>query len=182
MDADITALLARARGGDENAYSAVVVELYEQLKRMARLQRRRAGGATLETTGLVHEGYLRIREWSRQVPGDRGHFLRLAATVMRQVLCEHARRRLAQKRGGGAAPVDLNEDMVAELAEAEQFVALDDALKDLKHSHPALAQVIECRFFLGLSEQETAEAMDTSLRSVQRYWSQARAHLTGELS
>jgi RNA polymerase sigma factor (TIGR02999 family) len=179
---DITALLSAAKTGDGGAWARVVDSMYDELKRIARAQRRQSYGATLNTTGLVHEGYLRIAEWSKQLPNDRAHFLRLSSKVMRQVLCEHARRRLAQKRGGGKVHEELDEELTEELAEARQFVELDEALDALKVTDPDLAQVVECRFFAGLSEAETAEAMDTSLRTVQRLWAQARAKLTDDLN
>lgn len=179
---DITALLVRAQGGDADAFGLVVERLYSELKRMASAQRRGGPNPTLGTTALVHEGYLRIKQWSDQLPNDRQHFVRLWAKVMRQVLIDQARRRLAQKRNGVQHLVELDEELVAEIADAEQFVALDDALAALAINEPRLAEVVEYRFFVGLSEAETAAQMGVSLRTVQRLWAQARSQLTGELT
>ena len=114
-------------------------------------------------------------------PNDRGHFFALASRVMRQVIVDYARERLAQKRGGGERALALDEVDAAELREAERYAALDDALGALMRLDERQARVVECRFFAGLTEEETAEALQTSLRSVQRDWQAAREWLRAEL-
>jgi RNA polymerase sigma factor (TIGR02999 family) len=172
---DFTRLLAASRGGDQSAWSRLVLVIYEDLRRLAR--RRGAGGAiptTLGTTGLVHECYLRLAGSPREQIEDRGHFFNLAARIMRQILCDYARRGLRAKRGAGGAHEDIDEVDVAEQAEIDNLVALDDLLNRLDAENPAWAKAFECRFFAGLSDEETAEAQGVSLRTAQRNWSQAR--------
>src|SRR6185503_15931301 len=130
----------------------------------------------LDTTGLVHECYLRFAR-SEPALSDRGHFFALASRVMRQVIVDHARAKLADKRGDGQSAISLECVDEALLAEAREFVALDDALVVLEGVAARQARVVECRFFGGLTEQETAEALGVSVRLVQREWSEARAWL-----
>ena len=147
---------------------------YSRLKELAHRQlRRERGGATLSTTALVHEAWLQIGEgkaWQ-----SRDHFYRYAATAMRHILVDQARRRLADKRGGGARPVDLAACEVHVDDAAEDILGLDHALEDLAREHPPLAQVVELRFFAGLSVAETAGILNISERSVVRNWRMARA-------
>lgn len=178
----ITQLLAEARAGDPRAWDDVVAAIYADLRRIAHghLSGQRPGH-TLDTTGLVHECYLRIARGA--TPNDRNHFMSLAARVMRQVIVDHARERIALKRGGGVSAVPLDTVSDEELQQAQQFVALDDALGALAAEHPQYARIIECRFFAGLTEADTAAALDVSLRVVQRDWHAARhwlKHFLGE--
>lgn len=150
---------------------------YADLQRLAHGIRSRSGrpSETLRTTALVNEAYLKLA----RSPGfrDRSHFLATAALAMRQVLTTHARRRLAEKRGSGVTPVPL-EQVEGVLAVAEErIVALDDALRDLESRHPRLVRVIECRYFAGYNEPETAEALGVTDRTVQRDWAKAKALL-----
>lgn len=179
---DITELLAQARAGEGEAWNRVVALIYADLRRLAHRQLAgRCGDHTLDTTGLVHECYLRIAGSAANVNG-REHFFALAARVMRQVIVDCARERLAEKRGGGerALPLDLIDE--GEIKQAEHFVALDDALATLERQAERQARVVECRFFAGLTEEETASALGLSLRSVQREWYEARAWLAQELA
>jgi RNA polymerase sigma factor (TIGR02999 family) len=150
--------------------------LYADLRRIAQRERRRGGGSeTLRTTALVHEAYLKLAR--QEVFRDRGHFLATAALAIRQVLVTHARARLAEKRGGGvpALPLDAAEGVLAE--SEERIVALDEALDRLETLNPRYARVVECRYFAGLTEPETALALGVTERTVQRDWAKARALL-----
>jgi RNA polymerase sigma factor (TIGR02999 family) len=178
---DITQLLAQAKAGDAGAWQQLVAVMYSDLRRLAHRQLAApAREQTLNTTGLVHECYMRLADVAG-APNDRGHFFALAARVMRQVIVDYARERLAQKRGGGAQQIPLDEVSEAELKQAQHFAALDDALDTLMNVDERQARVVECRFFAGLSEEETAQALGTSLRSVQRDWREARTWLRNEL-
>ncbi|WP_374248956.1 ECF-type sigma factor [Thermomonas sp.] len=177
---DITVLLERARQGEPAAWEQVMGLLYGDLLRIAR--RTAAGGTpTLNATALVHECYLRV---ARGQPGaivDRNHFLALASRAMRQLLVNHARDRLADKRGGGAIHVTLQEDQASVAQEADEVLMLDAALARLAGEDAALAQVVECRLFGGLTETETADALGVPLRTVQRRWQLAREKLREHL-
>ncbi|MDF1504959.1 ECF-type sigma factor [Roseisolibacter sp. H3M3-2] len=152
--------------------------VYDELRRLARRQlRREAAGHTLNTTALVHEAYLRLAE-QRAAPVERGHFLSLAATAMRRILVDHARRHRAAKRGAGVRAVTLDDaDALAADDRAELFVALDEALARLAALDARQARVVECRFFGGLTEEETAEALGIGLRTAKRDWAKARGWL-----
>jgi RNA polymerase sigma factor (TIGR02999 family) len=177
----LTLWLSRARDGDPAALQQAFVEVYAELRRLAHRQLAgQAADRTLDTTGLVHEAYLRLVGGSPEVR-DRAHFFALAARIMRQVIVDYARERLADKRGGGDRGVPLEHVDVAERREAEHLLALDAALTRLAAEHPRRAQVVECRYFAGLSEVETAEALGVAERSVQRDWHEARAWLREQL-
>ena len=178
----VTELLIAYRDGDRGAFDRLVPLLYDDLRKIARAQLRRGRpGATLGTTVLVHEVYLKMADQQRLDARDRGHFLAISAHAMRQVIADYARRRTAAKRGGQSDPLPL--DQAPELAdrEARWLLEVDQALERLSERNPRMAQVVECRFFAGYSEEETAEALDTSLRTVQRDWMRARAWLKEEL-
>lgn len=180
MPGELTQLLHAASDGDQPALNRLVALLYLDLKQLA--HRCRKGSEALDTTSLVHECYLRFLNSGDLALNDRAHFFNLAARVMRQLLCDYARERLAEKRGGGAAHFELREDDATVLAEAERFLAVDQALAQLAECNPDQARVVECRFFAGLTEAETAEATGRSLRSVQRDWHQARDWLSRRLA
>lgn len=157
---------------------ALLVEvLYGDLQRLARSLRSRSQvpSETLRTTALVNEAYLRLARHGRF--RERDHFLATAALAMRQVLVGHARQRLADKRGGGQAalPIDLVQEVLG--ASESRVVALDDALRDLERDHPRLARVVECRYFAGYTDAETADALAVTDRTVQRDWAKAKALL-----
>jgi RNA polymerase sigma factor (TIGR02999 family) len=182
-DNDVTALLIAHRRGDPGALDALVPLVYADLRRLARAQRRRVPvGETLDTTGLVHEAYARLVDRSRASWNDRGHFLAVAAMAMRQILVDYARARHRQKRGGDRRAQTLDDAMIAVERDAEGLLDIDRALARLDSIDPRLVRVVECRFFAGLSEQETAEALGVSLRTVQRDWLRARAALRRELA
>ncbi len=161
---------------DDRLVDLLIQALYPDLKRLARRERYRAGQSapTLGTTALVHEAYLKLVR--QDVFQNQAHFLNTAALAMRQVLVTHARARLRHKRNPGLAPLDIDE--VAVLAESdERIVALDEALAELEKQHPRLARIVECRYFAGYSDAETALALNLSERTVQRDWVMAKALL-----
>lgn len=179
MPGELTLLLQAANDGDQPALNRLVAMLYVDLRQLA--HRCRRGSAPLDTTSLVHECYLRFLDAGDLAVNDRAHFFNLAARIMRQLLCDYARERLARKRGGDAQHVELRDDDAAERAQAEHCLAVDQALERLAELKPEQARVVECRFFGGLTEEETAEALDISLRTVQRDWKAAREWLAGRL-
>jgi RNA polymerase sigma factor (TIGR02999 family) len=167
-----------------SSLSEMLPAVYDELRRLAHLQRRRlAPGQTLDTTALVHEAYLKLSArpggWN-----DDNHFFSSAAQAMRQILVDYARQRTSLKRGGGVVATQLAAHLEAHLEDrraaddqALQMLALDLALKDLAAVDERLVRVVECRVFAGYSEEETARALATSLRTVQRDWMRARAWL-----
>jgi RNA polymerase sigma factor (TIGR02999 family) len=170
---------ARDRDSLDHAFPAV----YEELRRLAHLKlRREADGHSLNTTALVHEAYLRLGAEGGARWIDDAHFFALAATAMRRILVDHARRRGAGKRGGEArrVPIESVEGLAVE-ERAELLVALDDALERLAALDARQARVVECRFFGGLTEDETAQALGIGLRTAKRDWAKARSWLYGEM-
>jgi len=166
---------------DRETLQALLPAVYEELRRVARRQRRRLSpGRTLDTTALVHEAYLKL---SGQTEGWRGqpHLLAAAARAMRQILVDYARQRRSHKRGGGQTPACLDEHAIAD-DQARSMMALDLALRDLASFDERLVRIVECRVFAGYSEEETAQALATSLRTVQRDWARARAWLRQSLA
>jgi RNA polymerase sigma factor (TIGR02999 family) len=153
---------------------------YEQLRRIAKRTRVRYGaGHTMQTTALVHEAYLRLGQ-SRSF-ADETHFLRASALAMRHALINHAQSRMANKRGGGGPHVTLSQVADLSIDSDEGMLALNEAMERLASEMPRLADVVECRFFGGYGEEDTARALGVSLRTVQRDWLKARAWLFREL-
>lgn len=177
---DVTELLQAHGAGDAEAVNRLMPLLYDDLRRIARVQlRRRGGNDSLDTGGLVHEAYLRLVDQSRATWHDRGHFLAVAAIAMRHIAVDHIRRRLRAKRGGGAVePLDSAQ---AERDDWSRILDVDMALTRLEAAEPRLARIVECRYFAGLSEAESAQALGVSLRTAQREWCKARAWLRAEL-
>jgi RNA polymerase sigma factor (TIGR02999 family) len=156
--------------------------VYQDLRVIARRQIARSGAAqTLNATALVHEAYFRLVDETKVPWQNRGHFFAIAARSMRRIIIDYARERQAQKRGGDAVHLELKPDAVAVEAQAETLLALDAALTRIAQFSERLAQVVECRLFGGLSDEETAQALDTSVRTVQREWSRAKAWLQREM-
>jgi RNA polymerase sigma factor (TIGR02999 family) len=185
--AGITALLKSWARGDEAALEQLTPLVYAQLRDMARRQmRNERAGATLQTTALVHEVYLRLIDLQEVDWHDRVHFFALAARLMRRILVDAARARTAAKRGGGAVNVehssspDLDQIPSAD-GNASMLCALDDALESLMRIDPRKAKVIELRFFGGLSVEEAAHALQISPQTVMRDWRLARVWLEREL-
>jgi len=180
---EFTQLLIATRGGDGESWGSLVRLVYSDLRRLARRHVMSVADAnTLGTTGLVNECYLRLVGPARATVENRRHFLNLASRVMRQVLCDYAREQLSEKRGGSHRREDLSAVDAEEWAETEQLVMLDDALRALERDNERMARVFECRYFAGLSEEDAAETLGISLRSVQRYWHDARLWLAERLA
>jgi RNA polymerase sigma factor (TIGR02999 family) len=172
---EVTRLLEAAEAGDSGAVDRLVPLVYEDLRRVAHRQLdREGGGHTLQTTALVHEAYLKIAAGGSVSATSRAHFLAIAARAMRQVLVDYARKRKAAKRGGGVISVTLGDEPQPADTSAEDLLALDDALEQLD---PRQRQVIECRFFGGMEENDIAAALGVSERTVRRDWVKARAWL-----
>ena len=182
-DPDVTNLLVEWRRGDEAALARLIPIVYDELHRVAsaRLRSERSDH-TLQATALVHEAYLRLVGLDRMTLQNRTHFFAMAARLMREIVVDHARRKQALKRGGGATAVGL--DDVGEGAENTivDVLALDEALTDLAALDQRLCRVVELRFFAGLSIAETADALDVSSATVERDWTVAKAWLLQRLS
>lgn len=178
---DVTRLLAAAGRGDGEAFDRVIPLVYEHLRGLARAVRRGPPG-TLDTTALVHEAYLKLVPSAHRTWEGRAHFFGVAARAMRQVLADAAERRSAKKRGGEARRVTLDESAVGgRTVGHEELLDLEAALRELEAHSPRLVRVVECRFFAGLSLEETAEAVGVSTATVGRDWRAARAELSRRL-
>ncbi|MDT8439880.1 MAG: sigma-70 family RNA polymerase sigma factor [Wenzhouxiangellaceae bacterium] len=173
---DVTALLNRYRAGDTGALDQLFTLAYQQLRGLARQRMVGSSGVlTINPTGLVHETYLRLAGPAASDLKDSRHFFAVAARAMRQIVIDLARRRGSAKRGGGAINLSLECHALPVEDQAEQLCELDQQLNRLATRDPRLVQVIECRFFAGLNERETAEALAISVSTVQRDWIRARA-------
>jgi RNA polymerase sigma factor (TIGR02999 family) len=178
---ETTGLLRAWAGGDRGALDRLAPRVYEELRRMARnFMRREREGRTIQATALVHEAFLCLVEVDNVNWEQRAHFFAVCAQVMRRILLEGARRRAASKRGGGWERVTLD-GIAAEGGRAQELIALDDALNRLSAADPRKAQVVELRYFGGLSVQETAAVLKVSPDTVARDWRSARAWLLSEL-
>ena len=177
--ATVTQLLERAAGGDREAFDRAFGLVYGELSGLAHAQLRREPiGHTLDTGALVHEAYLRLGDGARLEARDRSHFLAIAATAMRRILVDHARRLHAEKRGGDARPVSLAGVEGQHRVESDaMLIDLDEALTRLATFDERQARVVECRYFGGLTEDETAIALSVGLRTVKRDWAKARSWL-----
>lgn len=180
---DITELLLAWRDGDREALDRLVLIVYDELRRLAHDQlRAEHPDHTLGTTALVHEAYLRLVDNTRVQWRDRAHFFAAAAGAMRRVLVDYARRYRAAKRGGGVVALPLDDAVIPVDARADQLIALDAALDRLGTMDARLCRVVECRYFAGLSDTETAEALGVTARTVRRDWVKARGWLYEELA
>jgi len=182
-EGDVTALLDAAGSGDRAALDRLYGHVYDELRRLAesRLRQERSGH-TLQPTALVNEAYLRLIELDRMQWQDRAHFFAMAARTMRRILVDHGCARDTDKRGGGVRKVPLELAMdVAETLE-QHLVELDDALRRLEVIHPRKTQVVELRFFTGLSLEETAAALHVSVDTVKRDWRFAKLWLLRDLA
>lgn len=177
-ESDITSLLERASSGDSRAADSLLPLVYGELRAHAeRLMQQERIDHTLQATALVHEAYLRLVDQTRVEFNSRGHFFAIAARAIRQILVDHARTRGRAKRGGGAAPVPLDEGLVSAYEKSTDLLALDEALEKLAATHPRPAKIVEMRFFAGLTIDETAVVLGTSTATVEREWRFARAWL-----
>ncbi len=175
-------LLEWGTPGERRPVDRLLPLVYDELRRVAHRQLgRERPGHTLSTTALVHEAYLRLVDQTRARWVDRAHFFAVAAGVMRRILVDYARRFRAAKRGGDAQHVDLDLAQVSLDERSELLVNLDEALGRLAELNPRLSQVVECRFFGGMTEEETAEALGVTDRTVRRDWIKAKAWLSREL-
>lgn len=180
---DVTGLLQQAAAGNRSAMDRVVSIVYDELRAIAHRQRRAEGrDHTLGTTGIVHEAYLKLVGWDRIKWQNRAQFYAIAARAMRQILTDYAKGRLAAKRGGGAEHVALEERLVVASGRTEELILLDLSLQELEAMDERQARVVECRFFGGLSVDETAEALGVSPATVKRDWTLARAWLNQQLA
>ena len=179
---DVTLLLRQWSQGDLDALNQLVPLLYAELRQLAhhRLRREQAH-PVLNTTGLVHDAYLKLVDVRQARFEDRAHFLAMASRVMRRLLIDQARARRSAKRGGGAEVVDLDEALWPSPTQADALTDLDEALKRLETMEPRQSQIVEQRYFGGLSLEETAEAMGVSLATVKRELRFAHAWLAAEL-
>jgi RNA polymerase sigma factor (TIGR02999 family) len=178
----ITGLLEEWRAGDKDAANRLMELVYGELHRIAsREMRREHGEQTLQTTALVHEVYLRLRGSSSVEWKDRSHFFAVAARQLRRVLVDHARRLNSDKRGGGVVKLSLWDSDGEAVALDDRLLALDQALERLEALDTRAGKVVELRFYGGLSEVETAEALQISVATVKRDWEFARTWLTAQL-
>jgi len=180
---DITGLLRAWGGGDKVALDRLMPLVYQELRRLARRQMRRERQAdTLQTTALVNEAYLRLVDYKRVQARDRNHFLAIAAQAMRRILIEHARSRWSDKRGSNPQKISL-EDVADVLdARAANLLALDEALQALSTIDPRKAELVELRYFGGLTMEETANVLGISTPTAERDWRKARIWLHREIS
>lgn len=179
---ETTQLLRAWAGGDELALEQLTPRVYDELRRIAgHFMQNEQPGRTIQTTALVHEAYLKLIDVTNVDWQHRAHFFAIAAEIMRHILMDRARRRVAAKRGGAAPRVNLDEIPDIGSGRARELIALDDALVALKQMDPRKARVVELRFFAGLSVEETAEVLRVSSDTVKRDWRLARAWLLAEL-
>jgi len=179
---DLTRLLGRVREGEEGALDELMPQVYQELRSIARRQLSgQRKDRTLNTTALVHEAFLKLS--ASQMPdwNDRCHFYAVAATAMRQIVVDHARRLGSKKRGGDWQRVEFQVENLKVEEQAELLMDLDRALNKLSQLNQRLTRVVECRFFAGMSEMETAAALGITDRTVRRDWIKARAYLHREL-
>lgn len=180
---DVSALLLAWRQGNQSALDRIVPIVYDELRRVARARLRdERPGHILQTTALVNEAYMRLLELHRMSFENRTHFFAVAARLMRQVLVDHARRELAQKRGGNVTVVVSDGALIAKAGVTVDVLALNQALEQLAQFDARLAQVVELRYFSGLNIDETAAALHLSHATVERDWTVARAWLFQRLS
>lgn len=175
---ELTALLDDWKHGDQSAIQKLTPLVYGELRRIAhRYARRERNGHTLQTTALINEAYLRLAGNEPPDWQNRQHFFAVTAQVMRHILIDHARRRRSLKHGGAADQVSLSDAALMAADRAEELIALDEALAELAVLDPRKSQVVELRYFGGLSLEETAQALDLSLMTVRRDWRAAKAWL-----
>ncbi|HEU4626046.1 MAG TPA: ECF-type sigma factor [Steroidobacteraceae bacterium] len=182
-DADLGAILARARAGERAALDELFAATYSELRALARARLRAMPRVTvLDTVGLVHESYMRLAGAGRLQPQDRAHFMRYAARAMHSIIVDHARRRSAERRGGGQQRVELTTSVGDEdAAGAAEILRVHDAIEALAATDARAMEVVEMRYFGGMSEPEIAEALGVGERTVRRDWEKARVLLAEAL-
>lgn len=180
---EVTELLHELKRGNRLAEEKLIPIVYSKLKRIAAGQLRGEGHAhSLQPTALVHEAYIRLTKLQEIDWQSRSHFFRISATVMRRILVDHARAQQATKRGEGLDPVSLNEATLFSSERPADVIALDDALKRFAEIDPRAAQVVELRFFAGMTEEEIGNVLEIAARTVKRDWHSAKLWLYEELS
>jgi RNA polymerase sigma factor (TIGR02999 family) len=176
--ADITGQLIAWRGGESSAMERLFPLVYDELRQIAhRHMGRERVGHTLDTTGLVHEAYLKLVDQTRAQWSDRTHFFAVASNAMRRILVDYARRYQTDKRGSAPRRVSLADNMLVTEERADTLIAVDEALLELAQIDERLSRVVECRFFAGLTEEETAEVLGVTARTVRRDWTKAKGWL-----
>jgi RNA polymerase sigma-70 factor, ECF subfamily len=179
---EVTQWLVAWGNGDETALSKLIPVVYQELHQMAaRYMRREKPGHTLQTSGLVHEAYLKLVNQKNVQWQNRAHFFGVAAQLMRRILVDHARKHARLKRGGAAQKLSLDETAIVSGDRATQFIALDDALTCLAEIDPNKSRIVELKFFGGLDFEEVAEVQNVSSRTIRREWRKARAWLLQEM-
>lgn len=182
-EGEVTQLLARFRAGDREAESRLVPLVYGELRRLARMYlSREQAHVSLQPTALVHEAFLRLAGDGQPEWQNRAHFFAISARVMRQILVDRARRRGAFKRGGSRQKVELQDAIVFSEDKSEQLIALDQALSRLAQQDERQSQIVEMKFFGGLSTEDIARVLHLSPRTVKRDWMVARAWLHKEIT
>lgn len=174
---DVTQMLSELKDSPD-LMDHILPLIYDDLRQVARCQQARMGASpTLQTTELVHEAFIKLRQASGQPIHNRLHLKRLSYLAIRQLLVDHARGKLAAKRGSGQTPEQLEDDLVADPTSHDEssVLQINEALERLEHSSPELAEVVIARFFGGYTAEEIAEMLDISVRTVQRHWERARA-------
>lgn len=179
---EVTRLLIAWGNGNQAAMDELMVLVYDELRRLAsRYMRREGQGHTLQTSALVNEAYLRLIDQKKVQWQNRAHFFGVAAQLMRRILVDHARSRSRAKRGGGAQMVSLADHRGAS-KEVAEVIALDNALKDLSEMDPRKCRIVEMKFFGGLTNEEVAEVLNVTSRTVEREWRKAKAWLHRAIS
>lgn len=180
-ETDLAETLAGARGGDPEAIDRLYHSAYTELRRIARASLRSRPSRTLDTTSLVNEAYVKLFEGRSPAFEDRTHFFAVSARAMRQILVDHFRARSARKRGAGAVVLTLDDALVPDQERGEMILAIHEALERLATHDERLARVVEYKFFGGMTEQEIAEVLQLTTRTVSNDWRLARAWLVHEL-
>ena len=179
----VTEFLIRARSGDASALANVFPLIYEELRGLAERQlNREPDGHTLSPTALVHEAYMRLIDYTRMEWTGRAHFMAVASTAMRRILIDHARGQRSLKRFGKLRRISIDAIQLGTDDQVELLIAVDAALERLAEHDARQARVVECRFFGGMTEEETAEALGVGLRTVKRDWARAKGWLYHELT
>jgi RNA polymerase sigma factor (TIGR02999 family) len=179
---EITGLVRRWSEGDDGAFNRLVELVYDDLRRIAHHHLDGgARGATVDTTALVHEAYLKLARVEGGAWEGRAQFFAFCSKAMRRILIDYARRRSAEKRGGARVRVPLLEDSAVVEAEVTRMLNIEEALQQLERHNERMGRIVECRFFGGMSVADTADALGTSTRTVEREWARARTYLYAAL-
>jgi RNA polymerase sigma factor (TIGR02999 family) len=181
---EITQMLLELTDGNEEVVNQILPHIYDELRRLASSYlRRERSNHTLQPTALVHEAYMKLIDQTRVKWQNRAHFFGIAAQVMRRILMDHARKHTAEKRGGDAEVLPIEEEiLIVSHDKSAELIALDDALKQLAEMDERKAKIVELRYFGGLSIEETAEVIGVSVPTVNREWRMAKAWLYSELA